>query len=414
MMTMPTANLRLITKSRNPTQGLRNTFTLVLFAIPIGLASGLLDAGFGEVLIAISAVRAHFPFLLIPLLPFAGLLIVYLYQRLGKNSQKGMGLIFASGHGDDISIPKRLIPLVIFATWLTHLFGGSAGREGVAVQIGGTIGYHLGKYHKSPRFRKNLLMTGMAAGFAGLFQTPIAATFFALEIFAPGKFEYAALLPALAAAFIASTTSHLLGLEKFTYLIQDNLNLDAANIVRLLILALCFGFVGRAFAALLEHAKPLFAALITNPYQRIALVGSILALTILALHQGRYAGLGTDLISASFQNGGIQSYDWLFKLLFTVVTLAAGFQGGEVTPLFAIGATLGSVLAAALGVPVAIGAALGFVSVFAAGTNSLLCPIFIAAEVFGYQTLPIFVPFIAVAYAFTNGRSIYPQKLIAD
>lgn len=398
----------------SPLAGLKKMLPLLLFAIPIGLASGLLDAAFGEVLIVLSDLRTRYLFFLVPLLPIAGLLIIHLYQRLGKNSQKGMGLIFAAGHGGDISIPKRLIPLVIFATWLTHLCGGSAGREGVAVQIGGTIGHQLGKHNPAPRFRKNLLMTGMAAGFAGLFQTPIAATFFALEIFAPGKFEYSALLPALLAAFIASTTSHLLGLEKFTFLVQDTLPFNALVAFKLLVLALCFGFVGRAFAALLEHAKPYFAELIANPYHRIAVLGGILAIALLVLHRGRYAGLGTALISASFQGGNIQAYDWLLKLLFTVLTLAAGFQGGEVTPLFAIGATLGAALALLLGLPVAIGAALGFVSVFASGTNSLLCPIFIAAEVFGYQTLPLFVPLIAVAYAFTNGRSIYPQKLIAD
>ena len=401
-------------RERFPIDKLKTTLILALFAIPIGLASGLLDAAFGEVLIFLTELRQHFPFFLIPLLPFAGLLIIHLYQRLGKNSQKGMGLIFDAGHGGDISIPKRLIPLVIFSTWLTHLCGGSAGREGVAVQLGGTIGHQFGKHHKSARFRKNLLMTGMAAGFAGLFQTPLAATFFALEIFAPGKFEYAALLPALIASYIASTTSHLLGLEKFTFLVQDTLSINALVILRLLIAAFCFGLVGRAFALILRYAKPRFAAMITDPYRRIALVGAVIAITLLALHTGRYAGLGTNLIADSFQGGTIHSYDWLLKLLLTVITLAAGFQGGEVTPLFAIGATLGAALAVLLGLPIAIGAALGYVSVFAAATNSFLCPIFIAAEVFGYQILPLFVPFIAVAYAFTNSRSIYPQKLIAE
>ena len=186
-------------------------------AILMGILVGALDALFGEVLILITQFRGQHIAVLLPFLAVAGLTIVYVYQKFGKNSSKGMGLIFSAANRQDEEIPKRLVPLVIGGTWLTHLFGGSAGREGVAVQIGATVGHTFGKKLPFQDSKKILLIAGMAAGFAGLFQTPIAATFFALEVLMVGVIEYRALFPAALSAFVASYTSHLLGLENFRW-----------------------------------------------------------------------------------------------------------------------------------------------------------------------------------------------------
>lgn len=379
-------------------------------AIVMGILVGALDALFGEVLILITQFRGQHVAVLLPFLAIAGLAIVYVYQKFGKNSSKGMGLVFSAGNKQDEEIPKRLVPLVIGSTWLTHLFGGSAGREGVAVQIGATVGHTFGKKLPFQDAKKILLVAGMAAGFAGLFQTPMAATFFALEVLMVGAIEYRALFPAAISAFAAAYTSHFFGLEKFSVDLDVAVPVDLAFAIKVIVLGIVFGAVGGVFAKLLKITKSWMAQKITDPYRRIFVVGVLLTIVLLALHMGRYSGLGTNLISASFQEGTIYGYDWVLKLVLTIVTLAAGFQGGEVTPLFSIGASLGYWLAPVFGLPPEMVAALGYASVFASATNTFIAPVFIGVEVFGYDTLPYFFAIVSVAYVFNSGHSIYAQE----
>lgn len=392
----------------------RLTFMYVFLAVLVGLIVGAIDALFGRGLILITSFRqSHAPYLL-PLLALAGLVIIFLYQKLGKESSKGMGLIFEAGNHARESIPKRLIPLGMFSTWLSHLFGASVGREGFAVQIGGTIGHWFGQKLSSHDSQKILLITGMAAGFSGLFQTPLAATFFAIEILMLGKIEYMALFPAMIAAFVASTTSHWLGLEKFTYNLHPHLQWTPLNFIKIVVVALCFGLVGRAFALGLHYLKGKIQAMLPNPYLRIALLGLLLSVALITFYQGRYAGLGTNLISEVFGSGTIYSYDWLMKLLLTILSLAAGFQGGEVTPLFTIGATLGVTLGGFLGLPIPLMAAAGYVAVFASATNAYFAPLFIGAEVFGYASLPYLLPIVTIAYLLNGNSSIYAQEKLDE
>ena len=242
-------------------------------------------------------------------------------------------------------IPLALVPLVMLGTWITHLFGGSAGREGVAVQIGATLSHEAGRRLHIRENTPVMLITGMAAGFGGLFQTPLAAVFFAMEVIVAGYLEYDALLPALIAAYTASFTSHFLGLEKFAVDIQDTWTVtDLRSMISLIALGLAFGLAGRCFSVLLQKAKKLFGEKISTPLIRIGVMAIPLAALLFVSYGGRYTGLGTNLISASFAGETIYGYDWILKLLFTVFTLAIGFQGGEVTPLFSIGASLGVVL----------------------------------------------------------------------
>ncbi|MEY8443387.1 voltage-gated chloride channel family protein [Lactococcus ileimucosae] len=387
----------------------RGAIFYTFLALVIGLLVGTVDALFGRGLLFITEIRDAHPLYFLPFLALAGLVIVYTYQHFGKESQKGMGLIFEAGNKGRKDIPKRLVPLIIFSTWLSHLFGASVGREGVAVQIGATIGHTLGGKLASKEAQKVLLITGMAAGFAGLFQTPIAATFFAIEILMVGKIEYIALFPALVASYVASTTSHALGLEKFSFAVNTDLNLDAITLLKLLVVALCFGLVGRLFAQGLSFMKSYMMLKLSNPYRRILIVGLMLSLGLIFIHLDRYAGLGTNLISMSFNGQPINAYDWILKLLFTVLSISAGFQGGEVTPLFAIGASLGTSLALLLGLPVGLIAAAGYVSVFSAATNSYFASIFIAAEVFGYGSVQYILPLVTIAYILNGNASIYAQ-----
>ena len=209
------------------------------------------------------------------------------------------------------------------------------------------------------------------------------------------------------ASFVASTTSHFLGLEKFSHFIDVSLNLDIFLFFKLALLGIIFGLVGNAFAAFLAFSKEKAKEVFANPYYRILFGGIFLSLLFLMFFNGRYSGLGTNLIAASFSGGDIHIYDWLLKLIFTAATLAIGFQGGEVTPLFAIGASLGVVLAKIFGLPVEFVAAAGYISVFGSATNTLLAPIFIGGEVFGFANLPYFTLVMIFAYSLNRRNSIY-------
>lgn len=388
----------------------KNMFIFGIISIFIGIIVGIIDTFFGRILILITNFRDKNPIILIPFLSLAGVIIILAYTKIGKNSLKGMTLVFEAGHGEEDKIPKRLIPFAILSTWITHLFGGSAGREGVAVQIGATVAHGIGRKIQIENSEKILLVAGMAAGFSGLFQTPIAAVFFALEVLVAGSLQYSSLFSALIASFTASYTSNLLGLEKFTVPISINLNFNFSLTIKLIICGIIFGAVGGLFAYFLKCSKNVLSSKMPNPLIRIFIIGIILSFVLILLHCGRYCGLGTNLISNSFNNNIIYNYDWILKFILTILTLSAGFQGGEVTPLFSIGASLGIVLSSILGLPTILVAALGYAAVFGSATNTFLSPIFIGAEVFGFEYIPFFFIVCAFAYIFNGNNSIYSAQ----
>ena len=385
---------------------------ITVLSILMGLVIGTIDTIFGRTLIFLSEVRTLHSLYLIPFLAFAGLVIVFLYQKYGGKSSKGMTLIFEVGHGVENHIPKRLIPLVIVTTWLTHLFGGSAGREGVAVQLGATVSHWFCKNFSIPNTSKVFLVTGMAAGFAGLFQTPLAAVLFAMEVLVVGNLQLTALYPAMIASLVSAWTSHALGLEKFMQPISAHLGLSPILVIKLVLLGVLFGLCGNVFAYALLWSKKKAATIFPNPYKRIVVMGIVLSIVFLLLDKGRYSGLGTNLITASFAGQSIYLYDWFFKLLLTVLTLSAGFQGGEVTPLFAIGTSLGVLLASLFGLPVGLVAALGYAAVFGSATSTFLGPILIGCEVFGFTNFPYFFIVCAVAFSLHRQHSIYGAQKI--
>ena len=401
---------------------------LIAVALVLGAIVGALTAFFGQVLLAVSALRDANPLYWIPGLALIGVAIVLGYQKFGKGSERGMDMVFGVAHGKESEIPLRMIPMVAVSTWLTHLFGGSAGREGVAIQIGATLGHNISKKIHVENAGKILLIAGMAAGFAGLFQTPLAAIALALEVLLVGYLNLSALLPATVAAFTAYKVSEMLGLEKFSVdlntlfpdwnvagLLWNENGLNIQFVLKLALLGVLFGIVGGGFAKLLSLAKKLFANKLPNPLKRIAFVGIAISLLLLLFWQGRYAGLGTNLIDMSFAGSAqdassIYACDWILKFALTIVTIAVGFKGGEVTPLFAIGATFGTWVAAMVGVPLPLAAALGYAAVFGGATNTLFAPIFIGAEIFGFDTLPAFFIVCVLAFACNGGQSIYAQK----
>lgn len=400
---------------------------LAIAALFLGAIVGTLTAFFGQVLQRVNDIRDMHPVYWIPALALAGVVIVFTYKKIGKGSERGMGLVFDAAHGNERKIPLRLIPLIMAATWITHLFGGSSGREGVAMQIGGTLGHNISSKIPVENAPRILLIAGMAAGFAGLFQTPMAAIAISLEILIAGHLALTALLPATIAAFTACKVSQMFGETAaiamndifpgdITRIIWNDSGLDIYFILRLAVLGIIFGIVGGGFARLLPLSKKFFAEKFPNPFKRVAIMGIALSVLLLLCWQGRYSGLGTNLVDMIFSGSeataasDIYAYDWILKMVFTIVTLSVGFQGGEVTPLFTIGATLGTTLATIVGVPLPIAAALGYAAVFGAATNTLFAPILVGAEIFGFDLLPAFFVVCTVAYVCNGGKSIYAQK----
>lgn len=382
-----------------------------LFAVLIGAAVGVIDAIFGRGLLRITAFREnHFSYL-IPFLPLAGVWIVWGYRRFSRESLKGMTLVFEAGQQKREKIPMALVPLVMVGTWITHLFGGSAGREGVAVQIGATLAHGIGSRFFYLKNTKILVIMGMAAGFGGLFRTPLAAVFFALEVMTVGALAYEALVPSLIAAYTASFVSGQCGLEKFTVSLGEKIEVThPGEVAKLLLLGIAFGLTGRLFSFFLGKMKKIAGEKVLNPYVRILAGSVVLALIFALLWQGRYSGLGTNLITAAFEGGKITHYDWILKLGLTVLTLAIGFQGGEVTPLFAIGASLGTILGPLLGLPAIACAAIGYAAVFGSATNTLLAPMFIGLEVFGSQNILPCVLVCIFSYIISGDGSIYSAQ----
>lgn len=385
----------------------KSLIILSLFAVIVGIVVGVIDVIFGKTLLVITEFRQQHFNKLIPYLAFIGIFIVYMYKKFGKNCAKGMSLIFEVAQNKEKQIPLRLIPFVIISTWLTHLFGGSAGREGVAVQVGATFSNYLENKLKIKDATKICLLIGMSAGFAGLFRTPIAAVFFALEVLIVGSFHYRAILPSLIAAFCANATSTFLHLEKFTFNLKTNVTLNFQTFLKLALVGILFGLVGALFTFLLKYFKSFFAKKIKDPIKRIAIIAFILSFSLILFHGERYAGLGTNLINASFNGETIYYEDWLIKIIFTVITLSVGFQGGEVTPLFAIGSTFGVFLASYFGLDATFMSSLGYIAIFGSATNTFFAPIFIGCEVFGYNYMPYFFIVMVFAHTFNFNKSIY-------
>ena len=375
----------------------------------VGICSGVVCAVFGRGLLLINNFRDAHQIFLIPLLPLLGLCIVFMYDKWGGGAEEGMNIVFAAGLDDTRTIPFRMMPLTVGATWFGHIGGASVGREGVACQIGAVIGYTFGKLVKNKRFTQTLIIAGMAGGFAGLFRTPVAAVCFALEVMVAGRLFYYALLPAIIAAGSASAVSGLLGLTHEYFPLPDmgEAAFTLPFVAKLTALALLFCAAGQLFAHLLKYCHERFHVWLPNKYKRIFIVGAILSALLLVVHKGRYAGLSFSITDAVFEGGNVFMYDWILKLLFTVVCLSAGFQGGELTPLFIIGSAFGYIVAPLFGLPPLLCAALGHGAVFGSATNTLLAPIAITGAVFGFQYTPLFALVCAVAFYCNGNHGIY-------
>jgi H+/Cl- antiporter ClcA len=347
---------------------------------------------------------------LVYLLPLAGVAIGFVYERWGKPIAPGTSLIIDSIHEDTPQIPLRMAPMVLAGTVLTHFFGGSAGREGTAVQMGASladaVAHRLGV---SRERRRQLLAAGIAGGFGSVFGTPIAGTVFGLEVVAVGRMEYDALLPALLASVLGDYVTRHLGVVHTAYPTVAAVPLTPVVAAKLVLIGLAMAGATVTFIDL-THALKKWLARFRLPF-RMAIGGAVVVALWKLLGADDYLGLGVPMIVRAFSDPALPSYAFALKLLFTIITLGAGFLGGEVTPLFFVGATLGSVLARALGLPIELGAGVGIAAVFGAAANTPLALSVMAVELCGAGVLPHVLIVTVVAYLVSGHRSIYPSQL---
>ena len=396
-----------------------------LLVVPVGVLAGSASALFLWSLERATTLRGQHGWLLF-LLPVAGVAIGWVYHRVGKSAAGGNNLIIEQIHAPGGGVPRRMAPLILGGTLITHLFGGSAGREGTAVQMGGSLASAYGRLCRfGEENMRVLLMAGVAAGFGSVFGTPLTGAIFAMEVLVIGRMRYDALIPVLVASVVADYTCSAWGIAHAHYHIAfdgavgGSLHLDGRLVAKVLLAAVAFGLVSRFFAELTHALQKGYERLIPIPWLRPALGGALVIALVYVVGTRDYLGLSVSSPDAKavtllsvFQAGGATPWSWWWKLLFTAITLGAGFKGGEVTPLFFIGAALGNTLAMLLGAPVDLFAGLGFIAVFAAAANTPLACTIMGIELFGAHNAVYFALACFVAYFFSGHSGIYLSQRV--
>ncbi|GIO44631.1 voltage-gated chloride channel family protein [Paenibacillus apis] len=385
----------------------------VVLGALIGILTGSASALFLKGLDAVTAYRMDQPWLLY-LLPLGGALVSFLYMKYGKNSGRGNNLILEQVRGGQETIPLRMAPLVLFGTLVTHLLGGSAGREGTAVQMGGSLAEGVGRLIRiDAEDRKLLLMCGISGGFGSVFGTPLAGTIFGLEVIAIGMISHRSLVPCFTASFVGNlTATYVWKVGHLHYGMGQVPGLSGLVLLKVCFAAILFGLTARLFSELCHAFKKAFTRLLPNPVLKTAAGGVAVIVLVFVAGTRDYLGLGIPLIQDSFEEGGVSPFAFLWKLLFTSVTLGAGFQGGEVTPLFAIGAALGSSLATLLHMYGPFLAALGFIAVFCGAANTPLACFIMGIELFGSEGAVYLMIVCIISYIFSGHTGIYSSQQI--
>jgi len=386
----------------------------ILVGTLVGLIAGAAGAAFLETLTWATDLRAAHPWLL-ALLPLGGLAIGLAYHYGGGRADEGNNLIIDEIHEPRGWVPKRMAPLVFAGTIVTQLLGGSAGREGTSIQMSGSLTDWASRILRlDSEDRRMMLIAAIAGGFGAVFGVPLAGAVFALEVQSVGRVKYEALVPCLTASIVGDLVVRGLGVHHTPTPHLGEVSLQAGLLGKVALAGLAFGLASVLFIELTHGLKRAFRSLIPwAPARPFAGGFVIIAMTLLVGSQ-TYNGLSLGLIGESLSGGDVPTWAFLLKILFTAVTLGALFQGGEVTPLFVIGATLGATLAGLLGVPVTLLAALGFVAVFAGATNTPLACTIMGAELFGSGAVVYFATACVVSFVFSSHRGIYGTQRIPE
>ena len=401
--------MALIEKLRVPGTYLKSFVKWVLPGLMMGVIGGLLGAGFHHALHFVTHLRTAHTWLIF-LLPVGGLASVGIYTLLRQRSNRGTNeVIDAILSGGDVS--AYVSPTIFLATAITHLFGGSAGREGAALQIGSSTATLISRgLRLDRRDRRVLIMSGMSAVFAGLFGTPLTATLFCMEFVSVGMVFSPALLPGYIAAFTAAKISGLLGVHAETFLLDTAATISLGNVWKFLILAVLVSLVGILMCWLFHKAEHLAQHHIPNAWLRIAIGGTVILGLTLLVGDHRYNGAGMEMALGAV-GGQANWFDFILKMLFTAITLAAGFKGGEIVPTFCIGATFGCVVGSLLGLDAGLCGALGLIGLFCCATNSPFASIVLSIEMFGGANVHLFALICVICFVLSGQSSLYASQL---
>lgn len=380
---------------------------LVLAAV-VGALGGVVGALFHIGVEEATALRGEYPWLLY-LLPVAGVLITALY-RFSHVDGVGTNAVLEAVH-EGKRIPAMLLPAIFFGTVLTHLCGGSAGREGAALQMGGHIGRHVGQLLRlDDKDKRVATLCGMSALFSALFGTPLTAAVFALEVVSVGVLYYAAFVPCITSALVAYGVSLVFGVHPTHFRVAVP-TVDAMVLVRTAILAVLCALVSILFCETLHRTEHLVHR-VKNSYLRAVLGGCVIIAATILLGTTAYNGAGMEVITAAVEQGQANPWDFLMKMIFTAVTIGCGYKGGEVVPTFFVGSTFGCVVAPLLGLNAGFGAALGLVAVFCGAVNCPMASIILGIELFGAEGLSCFALACGIGYMLSGYRGLYSSQTI--
>lgn len=397
-------------KIKHNTQRLFIAVKWVIFAILSGIIIGLVGVAFCICMNFVTGYRLAHPVIIL-LLPLAGVLIVAIYRLLHNEKDTGTNLVISAIHSEN-EVPLRMAPSIFTSTIITHLFGGSAGREGAAIQLGGSIGSSLGHLLRLDEKETHvMIMCGMSAAFAALFGTPMAAAIFSMEVVSVGVMYYAALVPCVISALIGQSIASYFGLTENLFQISGLPDFTISSAVIISILAVLCALVSIFFCILLHGSHSVFKKYIQNPYLRAAAGGLIIVLLTLLIGNQDYNGTGMQVIERALSGDTVPAA-FLLKMLFTAITLGAGFKGGEIVPSFFVGATFGCLFGTITEFSPVLCTAVGMTSVFCGVTNCPITSLLISFEMFGYEGMPFYLLSCAFSYMLSGYFGLYNSQKI--
>ena len=344
-------------------------------------------------------------------LPIAGLLIVFLYRVMGLKKDPGTNIVLSSVSAED-KVPLAMSPLIFLSTIITHLFGGSAGREGAALQLGGSLAYSIGKVFRLDRQDMHIIvLCGMSAVFSALFCTPVTAAVFAIEVVSIGIVCYSAIMPCIIASFVACIISVALGNHAVAYTLSVIPEFDFVSIGKVCAVAFLCGVFSIVECVTLKKTHKLLDKIIANPYIRVFAGGLVIVVLTLLIGNNDYNGAGMNVVERTI-GGEVIWYAFILKLIFTAITIGSGFKGGEIVPTFFIGATLGALIGSIIGLDVGFSAAVGLIAMFCGVVNCPVASIILSVELFGAGGLPLFALTCAVSYMMSGNFGLYSSQKI--
>ena len=383
----------------------------VLYAGNMGIFAGFVAVVFHKGIDLATALRGQFPWI-IWLLPLGGMAIVLLYRVCGMEKDRGTNLVLVAVR-DAEPMRLRTAPLIFVSTILTHLVGGSAGREGAALQLGGSLSAWVGRRIRlDAKDSRVLVMCGMAAAFSGLFGTPLTAAVFAMEVVSVGVMYYAAIVPCLVSSLTALLVARAFGMHLApSYTVTEFMELSPLSMVQVMALGVLCAVLSIWFCKATHAAPHLYQRIAPDPVLRAALGGALVLLLTLLVGDQSYNGAGDGLIRASL-SGNVRPEAFLLKMIFTALTLGAGFRGGEIVPVLSVGCTFGAAVSPLLSIPASFAGALGMAATFCGATNCPMTALLLSYELFGGQSLPLYGLCIGVSYMLSGYYGLYSEQKI--